>query len=328
VTDLAPSALEQWDVLYLVGIHVVLSIGVGVAGIALYRRGERRPLLLLFIISVAAFGPFGLAGVSLARLLQCLFARHARPFEEWYASLFPPRESDRVRSIHDLIVLRQAGPTNTSSLAPFADVLALGTINQKQSTVSLIADHFRPSFALALHCALNDAEPTIRVQAATAVSRLEGQFAERQAALYQRLASRPSDPALLLAVVEHYADYAESGLLDVGRADEARRKALALAQEGTRLDLTDPRSFEVTSRLLLQLQQSEKAVAQLEPWVKRSEATARMVSTYLEALFALGRFEQLRDLCCRLGQRLETLDLPAEIRQAAQLWGGAPEAMQ
>lgn len=309
-----------WTAPCFVVVHMALSVALAVGGVLLYRRGERRPFIFISIISIVAFGPFGLAGIGLAACLRRPFARSATPSEEWYASLFPQYTPDRIQVVHDLIMTRRAGIPRRSSVAAFDDILELGTVDQKQVMLALVADHFNPAYARTLKSALNDPEPAIRVLAATAVARLEDQFATRLSRLSRSLESEPDNPGLLLAQAEKMREYAESGLLSPARAEEAWQGALSLVERRAARDEDDWRPAEVAAKALLRLGRADKAVAALDPWTDRSELSAGAFAVYLEALFSLGKYEQLRQACSRIRHMAEAGATQPEKSELAILW--------
>src|SRR5882762_530040 len=279
----------------LVVIHVVLVGVSGAIAIWLYRRGEHSPIFLLFVVSVTALGPIGAGGSMIAALLHSFFVRRAIPFERWYASLFPRAEQDQVRALYEMIALRGAGPGARSTAAPFRDILALGTVKQKQSVINLITDYFTPAFALALRRALNDAEPAIRVQAASAAARIENQFLVRS-----------------MAIAE-------------ARANATRQQALELYEVVLSRGVQDPSIVESSARLLIELGRADEAVIRLEAWIAKPRSTA-LLARYVEGLFALRRYEQMRKVCICFIDELWTADLPDRVREAISLWA-APGAI-
>jgi tetratricopeptide (TPR) repeat protein len=293
---------------------------LGGAAVVLYRCGGRDPAFLLLVVSTAALGPLGATGAGLGAALRWVFARKATPFEQWYASLFPEMAVSPTRALHQRIALRGAGPAARSTVAPFADVMALGTVQEKQSVVTMVADEFRPAFALALRSALNDAEPAIRVQAATASARIENRFLERSMALEERRAAAPDDADALLALARHHDEYADTGLLDTGRLQGERRRALEYYVRAEQLRPGDPQVAEAIGRLLLRLGQFEQAAAYLGREVERPEASAAAVACYLECLYQLRNLERLRDAARFHCDIVTKSALPDEVREAVRLW--------
>jgi polysaccharide biosynthesis protein PelE len=300
--------------------HLAVSGVLMGAAAMLYRCGGRDPAFLLLVISTAAMGPFGALGAGLGAALRYLFALRATPFEGWYATLFPTLEISPTRALYERIALRGGGPDARSSVAPFSDVMALGTFQQKQAVITMIADEFRPSFAPALRSALNDAEPAIRVQAATASARIENRFLEQAITLEERRAATPDEPNLLLTLAQHHDAYANTGLLDTGRAQGERRQALDCFEHVARLRPDTPGVGKTIGRLLLRLGQPERALLHLESLAMGAAATPDVLAWYMECLYRLGRSGLLRRVAHQYGARIAASDLPYEVREAIRLW--------
>jgi hypothetical protein len=324
---LAQSAVSGGDdrIPMLVAIHVVLAGILGAIASWLYRRGEHNPIFLLFAVSVTALGPIGAAGSTIAALLHAVFVRRAIPFERWYASLFPRAEQDQVRTLYEMIALRGAGPGARSTAAPFTDILALGTVKQKQSVITLISDYFTPAFAQVLRRALNDAEPAIRVQAASAAARIENQFLVRSMAIAEARAASPDEPERPLDLARLCDEYVQTGLMDEPRANATRQQALELYEAVLSSGVQDHSIAESSARLLIELGRADEAVIRLEAWIAKVRSTG-LLARYVEALFVLRRYEQMREVCTRFTDELSTADLPDSVREAISLWA-APGAI-
>ena len=309
----------------LVVIHVVLAGVSGAIASWLYRRGEHSPIFLLFVVSVIALGPIGAAGSTIAALLHSVFVRRAIPFERWYASLFPGAEHDQVRALYATIALRGAGPGARSTAAPFTDILALGTVKQKQTVITLITDNFIPAFSIALRRALNDAEPAIRVQAASAAARIENQFLVRSMAIAESRAAPRDEPERLLNLARLYDEYVQTGLMDETRANATRQQALELYEVVLSRGVQDPSIVESLARLLIELGRADEAVIRLEAWIAKARSTG-LLARYIEGLFALRRYDQMRKVCIGFVDELSTADLPDGVRESISLWA-APGAI-
>jgi polysaccharide biosynthesis protein PelE len=300
--------------------QLVVSGVLIAAAAVLYRCGGRDPTFLLLVVSTAAMGPFGALGTGLGAALRWLFALHATPFDEWYAALFPTLEISPTQALYERIALRGGGPGARSSVAPFSDVMALGTLQQKQAVIAMIADEFRPSFAPALRSALNDTEPAVRVQAATASARIENRFLQRAMALEERRAVAPDEPDLLLTLAQHHDAYANTGLLDTARAQGERRQALNCFEHVARLRPDTPGVRQAMGRLLLRLDQPGRALEHLEALATDTAATSEVLAWYMECLYQLRRSEPLRRAAQRHGAQITVSALPYEVREAIRLW--------
>nr|WP_246513141.1 tetratricopeptide repeat protein [Azospirillum picis] len=198
--------------------------------------------------------------------------------------------------------------------------MSVGTPPQKQAVIALVARHFRPAFTPALKAGLADADPSVRVQAATATARVEHEFNERWLSLDAAAQSGHDDPEALAALARHLDDYAFCGLLDTNREAEIREKALdgyrraldlSPDEDGLRLDL---------GRLLLRCGLPSEAAERLEPLVD-STGDARVLFWYAESLFRLGRFAELRALQSRRPELLgDETALPDTLRDVFALW--------
>ncbi len=304
-------------------LHLALCALVGLWVRGLVRRGRDLRLAGLLLVTMVPLGPVGAACTVVTAALLALFSRYATGFQDWYLSLFPDSETGPARELYELIV---TGRENAHLAAgdSFTDVMWIGSPQQKQAVIALVARHFRPAFTPALKAGLADADPSVRVQAATATARVEHEFNERWLALDHAARDRAEDPDALAALARHLDDYAFCGLLDANREAEIREKALegyrrsldlAPADDTIRLDL---------GRLLLRCGLAAEAAARLEPLVDRTP-DRRILYWYAESLFRLGRFAELRALP---GRRLDLLgdeaELPHTLRDVFALWRDAP----
>jgi hypothetical protein len=290
----------------------------------------RRPMVQMFLATTIFLGPLGVLGTAVAALLEQGFAWRARPFSEWYDALFPPADADQTRALYESVVLHGHGPMERSTVAPFADVIALGSLEEKRAAIALMAGRFRPEFAPALQAALNDREPAIRVQAASAVARIEHRFLQRSMKLEECRLARPNDPDLLMETARHHEELAATGLIDEGRAREAVRLAVSLHLRLISMHAPHRQdSVAAVGRLLLRLDHFEEAARLLAPAASRVGAPPAIVEPYLESLFQLHRFAELRDFCQRVRPQHDDRFCDAS-KAAIQLWSenAAPTLLQ
>mgnify|MGYP000913826281 CR=1 FL=1 len=301
-----------------------------VVALALWvHRRHRRDLDLrlpgLLLVATPALGPVAPLFTLFTLVLHAVFSRYAMGFQDWYLSLFPESEAQPAQELYELIVSGREQAHVTASES-FTDVMTVGTPAQKQAVIALVARYFRPAFTPALKLGLGDADPSVRVQAATATARVEHEFNERWLRLDRAAESNPQDVRSRHELARHLDDYAFCGLLDANREQEIRGKALAgyrrsleLAPEddGLRLDL---------GRLLLRLGMVAEAAAVLEPLVERT-AERRLLVWYAESLFRLGRYADLRSLCRRRADLLgPDAGMSDTLLDVVGLWNGAEAA--
>ncbi|MCW2243386.1 tetratricopeptide repeat protein [Azospirillum canadense] len=285
------------------GLAVAFGGHAGVvAAVALWvrsraRRGLDLRLAGLLLVTTPVLGPIGPACTLLTTLLHALFRRYATGFQDWYLSLFPESQSEPAQELYELIVSGR----ETSHLAAaesFTDVMSVGSPQQKQAVIALVARHFRPAFTPALKAGLADSDPSVRVQAATATARVEHEFNERWLELDGAARANPQDARAGLALARHLDDYAFCGLLDTNREQEIRDKAQDGYRRGLELAPDDDDARHDFGRLLLRCGLVEEAARTLDPLVERTD-DRRVLFWYAECLFRLRRYGDLRAMAER-----------------------------
>jgi tetratricopeptide (TPR) repeat protein len=321
----AEAALAAWVIRGSIGplaaalVHAALvtAAGFGVLVSKSARDDLRFPLLL--ILNGAALGPIGAGGVLLCLLLYWRFGREATSFEDWYARLFP----EEIETSSEKLLSRiEQGSRDSSDQAvvPFIDVLAFGSREQKQAMIALITSRFRPEFAPVLRKALQDSNHAIRVQAATAMTRVENGFLETSIRLHEASESRPGDSAVLLELARHFDSYAFTGILDGKREHDNREKAAEAYGKYLEMNPEDAVARTEAARLLIRKGGYTEAKALLEPAVSGGTASPQMVLWYLECLFRLGRHEELRSVAASRLMPAQLEQLPPEASEIVRLW--------
>ncbi|MGE0754427.1 MAG: hypothetical protein AB7L92_04635, partial [Alphaproteobacteria bacterium] len=179
--------------------HALLAAAAGFlafVGSAMDREG--RFLLLLFIASATA-GVFGAAGTVLAIVLHIWFMRFAQPFSNWFSSIFPSSPLTNNEQVYEDIQVGRDESSKPYSVISFMDVIRYGSEAQKRVALSKMTSRFHHSFAPAFKQALNDNSNNIRVQAATAISKIENQFTARAIRVIDLLEEHPNNPGIVLA---------------------------------------------------------------------------------------------------------------------------------
>jgi hypothetical protein len=312
--------LGRLGVLHALSAHLALVCLLSAWLISRLHRDEGIRIATLLLLSTATMGALGPLGTLLVLGLSKLNQRSTVPFERWYMSLFPEIKHEPARDLYHRLVYGR-GADAASSVAAFSDVMSLGTVAQKQAALTLIADHFRPSYAPALRRALNDRESAVRVQAATAVARIENGFLERSMQL-EAWAARPNAGVeARLALARHLDEQANTGLLDIRRARETRERALALFRAAVDERADDLELAKTCGRLMLRLDRSAAAAEFLAGIVERFAFAPAVFVWYLEALYRLGRLEEVRALCRDHGFVMrDAPEISDEMRMAIAMW--------
>jgi tetratricopeptide (TPR) repeat protein len=254
------------------------------------------------------------------------YMRKSIPFEEWYGSLFPDTRSGARDNLAARIA--SADPAKPGTLTPFAEILAFGSLKQKQDLIALINQRFRPAFGPILKRALTDGNNAVRVQAATAMNKLENAMLERTLRLARLTRENPSDVKASGALARHYDEYLYSGILDARREQEFRAQALQAYRICVSTEPGDLESWLAGGRLLLRGKCYAEAVAWMEQAMQAGLSTPQADLWYMESLYNLGQFSRLREFAGNRRERVEsTRDLPPAALEAVRLWGGQEPSM-
>ncbi len=295
----------------LLALLVHKAIGLGLFGIAhgivvmvmagwcWLHRGRSAVASLLCFAATATMAAPGAWGAIVAGLALMVFRRRATSFEEWYASLFPTEAESRALELYRRLEAGQEGVAASSSLAAFVDILRLGTPEQKEAVVTILSRNFRPAFAPALRLALQDPVPSVRVQAATAAAEIENDFLARSIELTRDIEARPDDVEAHVRLASFYDDYSYSGMLDPLREEENRKLALVHYREALKRRPGDLSLEAAVGRCLVR----SGDLARAERWIARSLRRGLddrgLFVWYLDCLFALRRFDELRALIAK-----------------------------
>jgi hypothetical protein len=299
-------------------LHWALVIGLFAWTYRSRRFVSDRTWPLLLSLTTSVMGPIGALGTLSTMGLTVWYRRSVRPFDEWYAAIFP-----EARSYCAPLPETRPFSTAASGVSAFTDVLAFGTIAEKQELLVLITRQFRPEFAPALKLALRDSSNAIRVQAASAVTKLEDDYTRKSLQLSESLGSAPG-PAELLAVAIHYQEYAATGLLDAVREEAAHRSALEAYAQYLAVEPGNIDACTAYGRLLLRVKDLRTARTWLENCVSAGKRSPEILLLYMEVLFELKEFARLREVARQHHSRLaENAPFLDESCEAVRLWAGA-----
>lgn len=296
--------------LYLAhNLPLTLAIHAGIIWLLLLfsyytrRRGGSRLTLFLLAISAAA-GPFGAAICLLAAIVYRFSPRAGLSPAQWINNLLEDGGAGEHELLHDRLGLGLENAASGSNVEPFYDILSSGTIGQKQIAIARIMRYFRPQFAPLLKRAAQDPSAVIRVQAATAMAKIEQDFMAKYLELKKSLNDIAENSSVKLDFARICDSYAHAGLLDEASIKGLRAQAIEIYSQ--HLERTsDPALKLQLARLYLRDNQPEKTCFLLYEAIKTGEATPAMVFWYMEALFRLKEFAQLRQLISRYGDVLK-----------------------
>ena len=271
-------------------------------------------------------GPVGPMGTLFAFTLTRLLLSSTTSFEEWYAKLFPDTDADDAVVLAERIQRVQSTTTGDTIPTPFGDVFSFGNSAQKQNVITMIIKKFRPAFAPSLQMALRDSSSAVRVQAATAIAKIERDFMTKTLTLSTGHANAPHEPAVLLQLARHLDDYAFSGILDPGQEQDNRKQARHLYRKC--LDL-QPDNLSVrlaVGRLLIRQHEHRAAVDWLEASLRQGHSSSQLLLWLIESCFHLGELSKVRRLVdAHKHELIGDVGVPDKIIQALKIWTGEEE---
>lgn len=305
-------------------LHLVLVAISGVLVFLLRKAGLDIRLAMLMLVTSSVMGPVGTAGTILATLQGAFYIRYRSSFDEWFASIFPKGSQTLPEEIVDDLELGRDDNPYEYSVIPFMDVMKIGNEAQKREALSRIASSFHPRFSTALKEALGDESSAIRVQAATAITKIENQFHEKLLRIAQVHREHPKNPVVKKALAEHYDDYAFTGLLDPERERVNRDKARELYLEYLQLRPEDVDVRLKIGRLLIRNNTLDQAVDWFKHSLDEGYATDSLKVWYMECLFKAGRYEELRVAASTFHIDLSHYkDMQPEMVESIHLWAQA-----
>ena len=310
----------MWPVIPVL-IHIAISVVVALIAYAQYRKGMDVQHLALLAIVSSVTGIFGAVGALLGFIVTVLFRTRSHPFNEWYETIFPTDTTSTPQVIYDSITEGLDENPSTYSVMPFGDVLRLGSENQKRRALAKMTSRFSPRFASAFKSALSDSNNTIRVQAATAIAKVEREFGAKLLRIELARSKQPNNALLTLALAKFYDDYAFTGVLDGELEKLNRDRAINSYKTYLKQDPNSQEAWISVGRLLYRNKQWAEAADWFRSALDRGWKLPTMVLWYFECLFRLGQHRDLRRAILEFGRGITTQeDLPQDVREAVTLW--------
>lgn len=276
--------------------HMLLSFAAGLMAFVFSGVHSENRFFLMLFMGTLTMGVFGAAGALLSMLLHIWYMRFAQPFSNWFVSIFPAGEENAAQQVYEDIQVGRDESSKPYSVIAFMDVIQYGSESQKRTALAKMTSRFHPSFAPAFKRALNDSSNNIRIQAATAISKIENQFMAKLMKLNELLAGHPKNPVITLAIAQHYDDYAFTGILDSDRERLNRAKALDYYKQYLEINSEDAAAYVKIGRLLMRNGEAAKALDWLRKSVHQGHSSPALFTWYAEALYACGHYGELRQL--------------------------------
>lgn len=302
--------------------HAILSFAAALLAFVFSGVARENRFFILLFISTITMGIFGAAGTLLAIILHIWFMRFANPFAEWFTSIFPSSHISDTEQVYEDIQVGRDESSKPYSVISFMDVIQHGTEAQKRTALSKMTSRFHPSFAPAFKKALNDSSNNIRIQAATAISKIEDQFMTRLIKLNELHEQNPQNAVITMALAEHYDNYAFTGILDDDRERQNRAQALKYYKEYLDLEPGSSDAYVKIGRLLMRSNEPDEALNWLRQGSERGHQSPAIITWLAEALYACGYFSELRQLAEGSSWKAHAESLHPSVLECLHFWSG------
>lgn len=223
----------QIDWQWALGTHLALCLAPMLPAFWLDQTGGRYGARLQLAVWMVLLGPFGVV-IGMMLFLPVAAARTACFSED--GAVAP----DRLITLHHDLLDGRLRLRGGHAIRPMLDILIEGDTPQKLDALSLIGKRYQPRFVPALRRALQDADGSVRVLAATVMAQLNNTHTRRIGALQDAVQDTPTAEAWR-ALGHARQAYAASGLLEAeragqeaDRAHECLNSAAAHGHSGTR----------------------------------------------------------------------------------------------
>jgi polysaccharide biosynthesis protein PelE len=274
-------------------LHILLILTCSFFLYLLNKLNYKVGTLSFYIYSFSFFSIFGAAGNIFVFFAVPLFKKFSKPFMEWYETLFPDSSQTKSENIYHELVSGRFQPESTHKVVSFHELIKVGNSTQKQDVIQLMVRNFEPKYAKLIIQTLNDEDPFVRVQAATAVSIIEHKFLKTVLALQEKLEETPDDSELLYKMGVLYDDYSYTGLLEKEREHENRKYARDYLEKALVLDPHHKQALKSLIRIHLRKKLFSEAIILLEKQMGESALDETLLFWYIEALYNLKRFREL-----------------------------------
>lgn len=280
-------------------VHALVTAMMVSHVVGVRKRGDDTTMPMLAMLSVAAIGPAGAAGVLLISRLDRQ-ATQGPLLAAWYERIALSVAVDPVTRFCDDVGSGRMIDLKAPSPPSYATVMALGSLADRQAALGNIARRFHPDYLAVLSQALNSPEPVIRVQAAAVAAHVRPQIAKLYREAVESIPEKSLDAADALDLLATFEKLIGSGLLDEGD----RRHGIEIAAR-----LGD---------IVMTTVSLGKAVL---PRTASAEILRPLETTFERLLIARGRFAEFRShrsavqaLSSRPRAKIRRLVMPAVAR--------------
>lgn len=308
--------------MFAIVLHLVIVCGLALCSIYTAKIKSGRRMAYIMLMFVAGMGPYGAVTGLLSILLYKYYTRTSTNFAEWFSTLFPEERTSQSAMIYERLLYGWDDFSEKRSVMSFYDVLKLGNEEQKRNAIAKMTLYFRPEFTGALQTALRDNSNAIRVQAATAIARIEEAFFKILMEL-EKYYQEVKDDDVLFRLANHSDLYYHCGILDEERKSEILQKAIGYFSDYLSRHPENKQAQYALGRLYYNKGDFNAAYALLHGCLEgNGSALPQVFKTFMECLYAMRRFTDLREFARNYVGRLDPNNRKSlDVLDMMKLWG-------
>jgi tetratricopeptide (TPR) repeat protein len=288
----------------LATVHAVIVAVVAGITFIISRVGKDITYSLLLLIFTAFTGPIGSALIFFSIILYVFYSRDSISFADWLKSIFPDEGLTREQKVFEEIEIRGESFVDLTDISNYGDIMAIGTEKQKRRALTNILQYYRPRFGLLLKKALYDPSNAIRVQAATAMAKLQKHYTDPIISK-ERFIRQTKNPDLI-PLAKAYDDYLNSGIITNERKQEITQKAIEVYQAHLKKHPEDKASQFLLGEKFLDEGNFLRAERLLEDCVKLDKINPRIFSWYIQSLYYQKKYTKIRKVLEGYKAKLDT----------------------
>lgn len=266
-------------------------------------------------IFFTALGPWGAGITTFSLILYGFYALTSRP-SSWLEDISDEKEVEIDSELYERILYGLEDLTPKKTVVSYQDIISFGSEKQKRNAIEKMLKYFIPEFFPLLLKLLNDPNNSVRVHAATAMTRLDKQYYDKYLSLEKFIDEYPNQTHGILELAKHCEVCLDSNIFDSNRQHRILQTAIFAYAEYLQIKPNDHEIYIALARLHLKAGDPIKAKSVLSQLIHADEFKhfPKVDTLWMQILFELNEFENLRSFSRKLNNPSNEL---------VRLWSGA-----
>lgn len=270
-----------------------------------------------------AFGPIGSGGIFLIFFLRKQFLTDDPHLKSFMDFLF--REPQHSFAHHTWEKVRANAADEQEQkvdMICLRDRMRFGDEDQKRAVLTLIGNTFSPFYARLLKYSLRDPNSSVRIHAATILTKISRKFQDQVTQAIRDYEASPEDTELLLKVAESYDSYAYSETVESVREQRLFDRAQEFYEKYLQKVPHDKKTLVKYGRLLLRKGNKKESYRIFKKvFLDTNQLPLESLSWFMELCYDLEYFQEIRDLMESLENAEEAKTfLPLPMQESFALW--------